>query len=86
MTPVPNARPRPHARTYSLPKLLAVLELIAEGNSNREIGRRLGVSEDAIKSRVASLFGHLGARDRAHAVALGYQRGYLTRPEVVTEP
>lgn len=59
--------------------LLPVLEMLADGLTNAHIGRRLNLSESAAKTRVRSLFEHLGARDRAQAVALGFQRGYLRR-------
>lgn len=54
-----------------------VLGLIARGRSNREIGDRLGISEHTAKTYVSRLMSKLGARDRAHAVALGYQAGLL---------
>lgn len=55
-----------------------VLGLIARGRSNREIGDALGISEHTAKTYVSRLMAKLGARDRAHAVALGYQAGLLT--------
>jgi DNA-binding NarL/FixJ family response regulator len=47
-----------------------VLAGICHGHTNAEIGRRLGVSEDTVKSHARLLFRALGARDRAHAAAL----------------
>lgn len=61
-----------------LRQLLDVLDLIAEGLTYPAIGKKLGLSKEGVKSRAHELFDHLGARDRAHAVSLGYQRGYLT--------
>jgi DNA-binding NarL/FixJ family response regulator len=46
------------------------------GHSNSEIGRELYLSEDTVKTHARKLFQKLGARDRAHAVALGL-REYL---------
>jgi DNA-binding CsgD family transcriptional regulator len=54
-----------------------VLDLIAEGMTNAAIGHRLGLSEHTVKSRMRTLLRHLAASDRAHAVAIGYQRGLL---------
>lgn len=54
-----------------------VLLRIARGLSNGEIGRELYLSEDTVKSHARRLFRKLGARDRAHAVALGYQKGLV---------
>ena len=49
----------------------AVLQGMSQGRSNREIADTLGVTEDTVKSHAAQLYRKLGARDRAHAVALG---------------
>ena len=49
----------------------AVLQGMSQGRSNREIADTLGVTEDTVKSHAAHLYRQLGARDRAHAVALG---------------
>ena len=56
---------------------LEVLDLIQLGLSNQEIGRRLYLSEQTVKSHVASLLQKLGARDRAQAVVLGLRRGLI---------
>ncbi|MFN2608112.1 MAG: LuxR C-terminal-related transcriptional regulator [Acidimicrobiales bacterium] len=47
-----------------------VLELLAEGAATREISDTLGYSERTIKSVIGDLERSLGARSRAHAVAL----------------
>lgn len=56
-----------------------VLELVAQGTSNREIAAKLFVSEATVKSHLAHVFDKLGVRDRASAVAAGYERGLLGR-------
>jgi len=56
---------------------MQVLLLISHGQSNPEIGRHLHLTEDTIKTHCRRLFRKLGARDRAHAVAIGFQRGIL---------
>jgi DNA-binding NarL/FixJ family response regulator len=45
---------------------------------NREIGDRLYLSEETVKSHVRHLLSKLQARSRAHAVAVGFRRGLLT--------
>lgn len=55
-----------------------VLELVANGLSNRLIGKALGVSEHTVKFHVASLLEKLGADTRADAVARAARRGLLT--------
>lgn len=56
---------------------MQVLNLIAQGFSNGDIGKALHLSEDTIKTHCRRLFPKLGARDRANAVAIGYERGLL---------
>ena len=55
-----------------------VLQLVSEGLVNREIGDRLFLSEETVKSHVRHLLAKLQARSRAHAVAVGFRRGLLT--------
>jgi len=56
---------------------LEVLQLVADGLVNREIGQRLFLSEETVKSHVRHLLAKLQARSRAHAVAVGYRRGLI---------
>jgi DNA-binding NarL/FixJ family response regulator len=57
---------------------IEVLQLVSEGLVNREIGDRLYLSEETVKSHVRHLLAKLQARSRAHAVAVGFRRGLLT--------
>ncbi|MGZ8998082.1 MAG: response regulator transcription factor, partial [Allosphingosinicella sp.] len=45
-----------------------VLELLAEGHSNKEIARLLGISPNTVKTHVASLFGKLDSTRRTQAI------------------
>ena len=56
---------------------LQVLALIAEGMTDSEIGGRLFVASNTVKSHVKNLLAKLGARSRAHAVAVGFRRGFI---------
>lgn len=56
---------------------LQILRGMSEGHSNGEIGRELFLSEDTVKTHARRLFQKLGARDRAHAVALGMRFGLV---------
>jgi DNA-binding NarL/FixJ family response regulator len=59
------------------PREREVLALLADGLSNRAIASRLGISEHTVKFHVSSLYGKLGAVNRADAVARGWQRGLV---------
>ncbi|MFH9137968.1 response regulator [Streptomyces sp. NPDC017524] len=54
-----------------------VLVLVARGTTNREIATELFVSEATVKTHLTHVFAKLGAKDRAAAVAVGYDRGIL---------
>jgi predicted ATPase/DNA-binding NarL/FixJ family response regulator len=54
-----------------------VLRLVAEGLTNKEIARRLFVTENTVKTHVTSLFNKLGVDSRAHAVAVAANEGLL---------
>lgn len=56
---------------------LEILELVAEGLSNREIAARLFVSENTVKTHCSRAFDKLGARRRTQAVQLGKESGLL---------
>jgi DNA-binding NarL/FixJ family response regulator len=57
---------------------IEVLQLISDGLVNREIGQRLFLSEETVKSHVRHLLAKLQARSRAHAVAVGFRRGLIS--------
>lgn len=54
-----------------------VLNLIAEGLTNPEIARRLGISRNTVKFHVSSIIAKLGAASRTEAVALGLKHGLI---------
>jgi DNA-binding NarL/FixJ family response regulator len=54
-----------------------IVELMAEGASNRVIASRLAISRHTVKFHVASVLAKLGARSRAEAVAVALRRGLL---------
>ena len=56
---------------------LEILELVAEGMSNREIAGKLFVSENTVKTHCSRAFDKLGARRRTEAVQLGKKFGLL---------
>jgi pimeloyl-ACP methyl ester carboxylesterase/DNA-binding CsgD family transcriptional regulator len=54
---------------------LEVLRLIAAGESNRQIARRLGLSPHTIERHAANLYRKIGARGRADATAYALRGG-----------
>jgi len=46
---------------------LEVAQLIAEGNSNKQIARALGISESTVKAHLGSIFRNIGVADRTSA-------------------
>ncbi|HEX5229690.1 MAG TPA: response regulator transcription factor [Bryobacteraceae bacterium] len=56
---------------------LEVLDLVAEGLSNKLIAHRLNISEHTVKTHVASIFAKLGASSRTEAVSLAIRRGFV---------
>lgn len=59
------------------PAEIRALRLIADGYSNKEIGARLSISEETIKSQVRSILSKLSANDRTHAALIGLRRGII---------
>jgi len=56
---------------------LEVLGLVARGNANREIGARLAITEETVKSHITRILAKLRANDRTHAVTIGLKRGII---------
>ena len=56
---------------------LEILELVAQGMSNREIAGKLYVSENTVKTHCSRAFDKLGARRRTQAVQLGKEFGLI---------
>ena len=80
--PVPTAGPfqRNEARLAELgitPREMDILEAMAAGLSNREIGERLFVSENTVKTHANRLFTKLSARRRTQAVQHAKEAGLI---------
>jgi len=74
VVPAPANFVRDQSKLESLgitPRELEILELIAEGLSNKEIAARASVSENTVKTHSSRVFDKLGARRRTQAVQLG---------------
>ena len=60
------------------PRELEVLRLIARGQSNADIAAELVTSMATVKTHVNRIFRKLGVTERAQAVVLAYECGYVT--------
>jgi ATP/maltotriose-dependent transcriptional regulator MalT len=72
--PAPAHFVRDEVKVQSLgitPRELEILELIAQGLSNREIAERVYVSENTVKTHSSRVFDKLGVRRRTQAVQVG---------------
>jgi len=56
---------------------LEVLQHVAKGLGNKEIAQVIGRSTETVKAHLESIFRKLDARDRAHAVTIALQRGFI---------
>ena len=54
-----------------------ILKHVSTGNSNRDIGKLLFISEQTVKAHLRHIMDKLGASDRAHSVAIAVRRGFL---------
>jgi DNA-binding NarL/FixJ family response regulator len=59
---------------------LEVLTLVAQGLTNRAIGRQLAVSEATVKTHLVHVFTKLGVTDRTAAVTAALDRGLIALP------
>lgn len=59
------------------PREIEVLELVAEGLSNKSVAVRLGISDQTVKFHLTSISGKLGAANRTDAVRRAVRRGLI---------
>ena len=56
---------------------IEVIELIAQGQRNKEVAATLGISEETVQAHLRHVFTKLEVRDRAAAIAVAVKRGYV---------
>jgi DNA-binding NarL/FixJ family response regulator len=56
---------------------LQVLNHIAKGLRNKEIGAALDIAEDTVKIHIRNIFSKLEVIDRTQAVVMAWQRGFI---------
>jgi len=59
------------------PRELEVLELIRDGNRNKQIADKLSISETTVNFHIKNIVEKLQANDRTHAVTIALRRGLL---------
>jgi len=59
------------------PRELDVLQLIRDGQKNKQIADRLSISENTVNFHIKNIVGKLGANDRTHAMTIAVRRGLL---------
>lgn len=57
---------------------IEVLELVAKGNGNKEIGKALHISTATVKTHLVHIYNKLGVDDRTAAVTTAIERGIIT--------
>jgi DNA-binding NarL/FixJ family response regulator len=74
-------RMRAPAEEALSPRELEILQAVARGLSNKDIGRELHVSEATVKTHLLRLFGKLAVADRTAAVTVALERGIIRLPD-----
>ncbi len=68
-------KPRPTPLDQLTPRERSVLELLAQGRSNRQIANRLELTEGTVKGYLTTIFDKLGVVDRTQAALLAAEHG-----------
>lgn len=64
---------------------LRVVALVAHGLTNGQIGARIFISEQTVRTHLTRTRAKLGARSKAHIVTIAFCRGLLKLPDFVGE-
>ncbi|HVU73946.1 MAG TPA: response regulator transcription factor, partial [Mycobacteriales bacterium] len=72
-----GVEPAATADAVLTPRELEVLRLVAEGLSNRQVGKALFISEKTASVHVSNILSKLGAASRTEAAAVARRRGLL---------
>src|SRR5690242_13248293 len=80
--PAPVAEPAPPEPLGPLfvklsPREIEILDLVARGNSNKLIGRKLSISDQTVKNHVSAILRKLEVNDRTEAVVYALRNGWI---------
>ncbi len=73
-------RAREPEQPVPTPREIEVLDRVARGLTNAEIGRELFIGESTVKTHLLRLFAKLGVDDRTRAVTVALERGLIRAP------
>jgi DNA-binding NarL/FixJ family response regulator len=76
-SPEPSSQPPELIRSPLSAREAAVLQLVAQGLTSKEIGRQLYLAPSTVNYHLTAVFNKLGVDTRAQAVAIAAQRGLL---------
>ena len=65
---------------------LQILELVARGNSAKEIAQRCGIAHRTVESHVDTVRLKLRARNRTHMVGIAFDLGLLSKNSIQSGP
>jgi len=60
-------------------KEVKILKLVASGKTNKEIAKKLFISEKTVKNHLNHVYRKLGVKNRAQAVVEGLRRDYISK-------
>src|SRR5579859_991626 len=77
--PSPRLEPPPIGPLFVKlsPREIEILDLVARGNSNKIIGRKLSISDQTVKNHVSAILRKLEVNDRTEAVVYALRNGWI---------
>jgi DNA-binding NarL/FixJ family response regulator len=75
----PRAEPAPLGALFVKlsPREIEILDLVARGNSNKIIGRKLNISDQTVKNHISAILRKLEVNDRTEAVVYALRNGWI---------